>query len=873
MSPCMVNGHCSKRYPRSFLDETQTGADSYPLYRRRTPQNGGFTGKINTRCASGYQEIEIDNRWVVPYNPFLCRVFQAHINVELCSSVKSIKYICKYIHKGSDQAVFELKKSGTSIDEVTAFQLGRYISSNEAVWRILGMPIHEREPTVVHLTVHLENGQRVYFKPDNLLHKVNSPPATTLTAFFELCQNDPFAKTLLYCDVPQYYTWNYSKKKFIRRKQGKAVEGHPEIRSCAALGRVYTVHPSNDECFFLRLLLHVQHGPTSFLDLKNVNGQMCKTFREACERQGLLENDKHWDTALEEASATKSPKKLRHLFCLLLTSCSMSNPLNLWEKYKTSMSEDFQIRRQTTFNVDLNSNQESFNQTLCALEEHIASINGKLLREYGLPSPDRDLAACSEIVRETNYNVAELAEYVSINEPLLLPEQKLAYETVLQRVRQNEGGILFIDAPGGTGKTFVLNLILAKVRQQQKLAIAVASSGIAATLLTGGRTAHSTFKLPLNIPHSDVPICNISKQSEKGKLLKQCAIIIWDECTMAHKKALEALGRTLQDLRSNKAVMGGVVLVLAGDFRQTLPVIPRSTMADELNACLKASYLWNDITELKLKQNMRAKLSGDSSANRFALQLLDVGNGKIKQDKITGLIEFSKDFCKLVRTCDELKDSVYPNLEANFKNHQWLCERVILAPKNELVFKLNIEIQNLLPGDTRIYKSVDTVLDPDQAVHYPTEFLNSLQPSGMPLHELTLKVGSPIILLRNLDPPKLCNGTRLSIKKMYSHIIEATIMNGSGKGEDVFIPRIPLIPTDLPFDFKRLQFPVQLAFAMTVNKAQGQSMSVVGVNLETPCFPHGQLYVACSRVGNPNNLFILTTEGKTKNIVYQKALL
>ena len=81
-----------------------------------------------------------------------------------------------------------------------------------------------------------------------------------------------------------------------------------------------------------------------------------------------------------------------------------------------------------------------------------------------------------------------------------------------------------------------------------------------------------------------------------------------------------------------------------------------------------------------------------------------------------------------------------------------------------------------------------------------------------------------------------------------------------------------MIPTDLPFDFKRLQFPVRLDFAMTINKSQGQSLEVCGINLEFPCFAHGQLHVACSRVGKPSSLFIYEPQNKTKNIISQKAL-
>lgn len=87
------------------------------------------------------------------------------------------------------------------------YEAGRYICSSEAVWRILKFPIHDRYPSILHLAVHLENGQRVYFNPSNLHTKVNYPPQTTLLAFFNLCKIDNFAKTLIYPQVNSYFTW------------------------------------------------------------------------------------------------------------------------------------------------------------------------------------------------------------------------------------------------------------------------------------------------------------------------------------------------------------------------------------------------------------------------------------------------------------------------------------------------------------------------------------------------------------------------------------------------------------------------------------------------------------------------------------------
>jgi hypothetical protein len=197
------------------------------------------------------------------------------------------------------------------------------------VTRILDFPIHDRYPTVVHLAVHLENGQRVYFTEDNLLNKVNKPPRTALTAFFLLWQKNNFASTRLYCLAPKGYTWNALEKAFKCRVHGIIVSEHPDIKATDALGRVYTAHPNNLECFFLRFLLHTIRDPTSFTALKTVNGQICEIFREACQRMGLLEGGAQRNATMAEAASAQSPAKLRNLFVLLLLTYRPSSPEQL----------------------------------------------------------------------------------------------------------------------------------------------------------------------------------------------------------------------------------------------------------------------------------------------------------------------------------------------------------------------------------------------------------------------------------------------------------------------------------------------------------------------------------------------------------------
>jgi ATP-dependent DNA helicase PIF1 len=136
-------------------------------------------------------------------------------------------------------------------------------------------------------------------------------------------------------------------------------------------------------------------------------------------------------------------------------------------------------------------------------------------------------------------------------------------------------------------------------------------------------------------------------------------------------------------------------------------------------------------------------------------------------------------------TCSEIyfenQYACTTNTVQHYKNHQWLSERAILAAKNNNVNAFKFSIQNEKPYETTTYKSIDTVMNQDEVISYPIEFLNTLDLPGMPPHVLTLKNGVPIILLRNINPPRLCNGTRLSVKKMMNNIIEATILNGKFK--------------------------------------------------------------------------------------------
>lgn len=247
---------------------------------------------------------------------------------------------------------------------------------------------------------------------------------------------------------------------------------------------------------------------------------------------------------------------------------------------------------------------------------------------------------------------------------------------------------------------------------------------------------------------------------------------------------------------------------------------------------------------------------------------------------------------------DELQliQQIYPDIQQNYKDPDFMTERAILLGINTDVNHLNHLASTYFPGDSKVYLSADSVLNKQQENRYSTEFLNKISASGMPEHRLSLKVHQPIILLRNIAQKKgLCNGTRLTIKRFHKHIIVAVISTGKMKGnirilncfkffklfsnfnvgKEFLIPKLSLTPSDLdyPFSLRRVQFPIRSAFAMTINKSQGATLKKVGIFLNSPVFSHGQLYVAMSRVSSLEDIIIATDsilEGTTRNVVYKE---
>eukprot|EP00106_Octopus_bimaculoides_P023149 XP_014790591.1 PREDICTED: uncharacterized protein LOC106883951 [Octopus bimaculoides] len=461
------------------------------------------------------------------------------------------------------------------------------------------------------------------------------------------------------------------------------------------IGCVYAVHPLNSECFHLRFLHHFIKGPTSFDDLRTVDRHLCGTFKDACSKQKILDTDDQDDNALE-TYLCHSPHKLQHLFTIMLVFCNLTDTHPLWNKYEDSMCHDILLQTcQITSSVDTPTIPAIYNGGLLLLEDLVIAIGSQRLDAYSLNTPDRNEDVCPNclILRETSYNIHKLKQYIADNETLQNFDQADVYNFVFRNIYiHTDRNIL--DAFGGTGETFLLNLLLAKLWHNGDLAIAIFSSGIALTLLNNRRTAHATFNLPINVAHQENSTCHIMHSSDEVTILKKRKHIVWDEATMSHKCSLQALDTTMRDHRSNNNILGGATLLLAGDFLQTLLIYTQRTPADELNACLKKFLLWSHVQLKQLTINLRSLLQTDQPTAQFSEMLLKIGNGQITYDD-NGYIDTTT-IGHTVSSLHDLCSAIYPNLTTEYIKPDWLCNRAVHALTNAAVDTLNYNLVSYL---------------------------------------------------------------------------------------------------------------------------------------------------------------------------------
>ncbi|GJV28508.1 DNA helicase [Tanacetum coccineum] len=326
---------------------------------------------------------------------------------------------------------------------------------------------------------------------------------------------------------------------------------------------------------------------------------------------------------------------------------------------------------------------------------------------------------------EKNYKRDLLREEEAESVPKLNHDQRKIFNLIISASTTNGQELLFVYGHGGTGKIFLWRTTISSLRSHGKIVLDVTSSGIASLLLPAGRTTHSRFKLPLELTNKS--LCHAKKKIKKG----------------ASKEELIATS-------------------------------------------IAKSHLWPHFKICTLKENMRLIRSGLTTeekrrSEQFTKWLLDMGNGEIgepdaenEQDSSWVTIPPKYTITTDEAGMSELIDFIYDDTTLKAPTAGSLQEKAIVCPKNETADVVNAKILSSIEGQSKTYSSNDEAISlgretSETELLYPIEYQNTMTFPRLPPHELELKVGTPIMLLRNVNlSGGLCNGTRMIVRSLMS---------------------------------------------------------------------------------------------------------
>ncbi|XP_076898142.1 uncharacterized protein LOC143551635 [Bidens hawaiensis] len=540
----------------------------------------------------------------------------------------------------------------------------------EATWRIFAFDVHYRLPSVMRLTFHLPGEHQVIYGADDDIEDVLNKTTNAyslFTSWFECNKKYESASHLTYSEFPTKFTFEQLMELFV-------------------------------------ILL------------------------ERHDTRGLLDDDKEYIEAIQEASYTSTGYYLRHLFATMLITYSLSRPYFVSESTWQLLLDGILYKQQNDQNNSESSLNEEQLKNLALLEIEIFLVsNNSTLRKYKeMPFPDKDSISRATnplMVEELSYDTETMSNEFNHLFNSLTDEQQVVFNEIMNSLVAKRGGVFFVYGYGGTGKTYLWKTLSASIRSKREVVLNVAYSGIASLLLEGGRTTHSRFLIPINLTEDSQ--CPVKGNTDVYEILKKTTLVIWDEEPMIHKHAFEALDRTLKDVMAGdpantlEALFRGKVVVFGGDFRQILLVVTNGTRSEFVNASINSLYIWSKCKLLKLTKNMRLTVGCGSSnleeIKEFADWLLDIGEGNVGgPNDGESIVKIPNDLL-ILNSLDPIGDLiqfVYPNMLDRFNKVTYFQDRALLAPLNEVVQVINERMLALFLGDEVEYLSFDSL---DQA--------------------------------------------------------------------------------------------------------------------------------------------------------------
>jgi hypothetical protein len=388
--------------------------------------------------------------------------------------------------------------------------------------------------------------------------------------------------------------------------------------------------------------------------------------------------------------------------------------------------------------------------------------------------------------------------------------------------------------------------------------------------LTAGQTLHSRFYIPLNVTKGT--LTKIHHRHQAARNIRSWGLLVVDESSQLSTDVFEYVMQTIKTLRHGVDVKRRLVIVFGGDFRQLLPIANHGTISDGYDISLIPKYYDESIEFISLRQNHRT----DADQTLFRTFLRNVGVGLrpfFRVDNFNSKVKLMEGI-RRAENLDELMDDIYPEAlmdsETDSDTRIWRGS-AILAPTNAAVNDINKQVLSRLKPKEKVhyYDAINTAVEQSvdpldgEAVDAMAEAMAQIEETGLPPQRLGLKVGAKVMLIRNVDVRyRLCNGTPAIVQQLDKDVITIQLIEADGSLgalRDIVrskFDRRPDPTTGKMLHFRRAQFPIKLAFAMTINKAQGQTLNKMGLFLNSRLFSHGQLYVALSRVRRASDITV-----------------
>ena len=489
-----------------------------------------------------------------------------------------------------------------------------------------------------------------------------------------------------YSEIPRHYVW-------------KNQAWHPRRRDTSSLGRMHVVGADDSELFHLRRLLCIVKGATCFDDVKTVMGVKYSSFKEACSARGMLLDDAEYVAAMQDFCDSEcSVDAIRRHYALMLVHCRPTNALAIFEMFQSEL-----CGCECPQHSDILC-------TLWALANYCNDM-GRSLDEFGFELPDTPMMVDCPINSDDSLRLRRDTAFAQFS-----AEQATAAAQIFQAVEKGNGGIFYIQASGGCGKSFWANGVGAALRVAGYTPVVVAASGLAATVLDGGRTAHSVFGIPIEVDENSW--CSCDQTARTTILLSD--IIFWDECSMVHVDAAKCVNRSLQDWTKSPHWFGGKVVVFMGDFQQLLPVV-RGGSGD--SATIMQADWWSHVTILQFTRNFR------SDDAEYCDMLHQVGSGAWTEvvapaERVTS---------DIVVLCERVFGDICSTQDIN--------SHIVTLTLDDAA-KINSHVIVKLPGSLVMAAAADVKINCKDPDLYSDEFVQSLMIPGAPPAVLELKVGA-----------------------------------------------------------------------------------------------------------------------------------